>query len=186
MKLRLLMVALLVMLLVATPASAASITPHYGASASVVMVQTPMYQIVSANSGKCLDVTMASMADGARVQQWTCLGAQYTNQLWYLVWVGQGYQIVSVNSGKCLDVDMFSMADGGVVQQWTCLGAEHTNQVWEGRWNSHLDLSQLVAVHSGKCLDVNMFSMADGGVVQQWSCLGWEHTNQLWYVRQVS
>ncbi|WP_030248472.1 RICIN domain-containing protein, partial [Streptomyces sp. NRRL S-350] len=62
-------------------------------------------QLVSVNSGKCLDVTGASTADGAQIVQWSC-GTDKPNQQWTLVPVaGSGaVQLVSVNSGKCLDV----------------------------------------------------------------------------------
>jgi hypothetical protein len=36
--------------------------------------------IVAAHSGKCLDVRDVSLADGARIQQWTCHGG--ANQQW--------------------------------------------------------------------------------------------------------
>ncbi|MGW3230683.1 RICIN domain-containing protein [Kitasatospora sp. NPDC001095] len=39
------------------------------------------HAVTSANSGKCLDVTGASTADGAQVVQWTC-GSGRANQEW--------------------------------------------------------------------------------------------------------
>src|SRR6266568_623070 len=61
------------------------------------------YQIVNVNSGKVLDVTGASQADGTPLQQWSSSGG--TNQQWFLNPVGlvnwqEAYEIVSVNSGK--------------------------------------------------------------------------------------
>ena len=44
------------------------------------------YQIISKHSGKCLDVTWDSIThpntNGARVQQWECIGSNQPNQLW--------------------------------------------------------------------------------------------------------
>jgi hypothetical protein len=84
---------------------------------------------VNLNSGKCLDVTGRSTANGAVVQQWTCNGG--TNQEWKPVLISgppNVYRLVNLNSGKCLDVTGRSLANGAVIQQWTCNGG--TNQEW--------------------------------------------------------
>ena len=74
-------------------------------------------RLVAAHSGKCLDVTGASTADGAAVIQWTC--GSGTNQQWTLASNGS---IVSRSSGKCLDVPGFSTTDGTALDQWACNG----------------------------------------------------------------
>ncbi len=84
------------------------------------------YKLVNVNSGKDLDVTAASTADGAKVVQWTDHSA--TNQQWNIIAVGSSYKLVNVNSGKDLDVTAASTADGAVVVQWTDHGG--TNQQW--------------------------------------------------------
>jgi endo-1,4-beta-xylanase len=130
-------------------------------------------RIVSRNSGKCVDVTGASTADGANVDQWTCNGG--TNQQWQFVDVGGGYyKLVSAKSGKCLDVYNNSTADGANVDQWTCNGG--ANQKWQ--WVADGSYYQLKAQVSGKCLDVNGVSTADGANIQQWTC--GSGTNQQW------
>ena len=83
------------------------------------------YTAVNLNSGKCLDVTGRSTANGAVLQQWTCNGG--TNQEWFPRVVQNNpaatiYNLVNLNSGKCLDVTGRSTANGAVVQQWTCNG----------------------------------------------------------------
>ncbi|BCB90743.1 RICIN domain-containing protein [Phytohabitans suffuscus] len=85
--------------------------------------------VVSANSGKCLDVYGGSgaTADGTRVTQWTCNGG--TNQQWQLQDAGGGYvRLVARHSGKCLDVRDAATTDGAQVVQWTC--GTGTNQQW--------------------------------------------------------
>ena len=78
-------------------------------------------------TAKCLDVVVASKADGANVQQWSCHGG--SNQKWELVKTNQPYFFIkSVNSGKCLDVIVASKTDGANVQQWSCHGGP--NQKW--------------------------------------------------------
>ena len=87
------------------------------------------YTVISASSGKCLDVYggAGAGADGVRVVQWTCNGG--TNQQWRLQDLGTGYlQLVARHSGKCLDVLNSATTDGARVVQWTC--GTGTNQQW--------------------------------------------------------
>jgi len=144
-------------------------------------------QIVAMHSNKCLDVAggTTATANGTRIQQWSCLGANQTNQIWRLIPVGNAFQVVAAHSGKCLDVTGGPSATGNGVslQQWQCLGASQTNQLW--RLVPVGSRFQLVAVHSGKCLDVAGGTGATGNGVnlQQWQCLGAGQTNQLWDLR---
>jgi alpha-galactosidase len=85
--------------------------------------------VVSANSGKCLDVFGGASAtgDGVRVVQWTC--GTDTNQQWRLQDLGTGYfQLIARHSGKCLDVSGAATSDGAQLVQWTC--GSGTNQQW--------------------------------------------------------
>src|SRR5205823_181750 len=90
-------------------------------------------QIVSVNSGKVLDVSGGSQADGAMIIQYHFHGG--ANQLWYIIPVDEmvngqrPYQIVSVNnSSKLIDVNRGSTEDGAKIQQWTDNG--RANQLW--------------------------------------------------------
>lgn len=87
------------------------------------------HQVVSASSGKCLDVYGGAGAtgDGVRVVQWTCNGG--TNQQWRLQDVGNGYvQVIARHSNKCLDVSNSATTDGAQVTQWSC--GSGANQQW--------------------------------------------------------
>jgi hypothetical protein len=142
-------------------------------------------QLRALHSGKCVDVTGASIANGVPVQQWNCVGAAQFNQQWALVQVGnpdvgggqQDYEIVSRQSGKCLDVAGASMADGAAVQQWECLGSNQQNQRVRLRNTGTPGYHRLIFRHSGKCLDVTDVSTANGARLQQWTCVGGQ-TNQ--------
>src|SRR5581483_6329426 len=80
------------------------------------------FAMQASNSWMCVDVTGASTADGANVEQWTCNGQ--TNQQWLFRDTGGGvFEVSSVNSGKCLDVDHASTANGANVLQWACHGS---------------------------------------------------------------
>lgn len=102
-----------------------------------VRVSNNRFQVVAAHSNKCLDVAggTGSTTNGANVQQWACLGAGQTNQLWRLAPVGSRFQLIAIHSGKCLDVagGTGATGNGANVQQWSCLGASQTNQLWELR-----------------------------------------------------
>jgi alpha-galactosidase len=90
------------------------------------------FQVVSVNSGKCLDVFggAGATADGVRVAQWTCNAG--TNQQWRIQDLGTGFvQLVARHSNKCLDVLNAATADGAQVVQWTC--GTGTNQQWQRR-----------------------------------------------------
>ncbi len=109
------------------------------------------YRIINNNSGRCMDVIGASVADGTHVTQYQCLGGSQTNQLWRIVFLTPGwYQIISVNSGKCLGMDASFQGTTGAsaaapgnsygLNQWGCIdvnsgplqgpGNKHRTQVW--------------------------------------------------------
>jgi glucosylceramidase len=74
--------------------------------------------------GKCLDVTSASTADGAKVQLYDCNGTGA--QRWsYNSSTGD---VVNAAAGKCLDVTGNSSVNGARAQIWSCTGA--ANQKW--------------------------------------------------------
>src|SRR5437588_790152 len=65
----------------------------------------------------CLDVANMSMANGAKVVQWSCLNR--ASQQWKLVSssVPGYYAVMNANSGKCLTVAHMSTSDGADIQQ---------------------------------------------------------------------
>jgi hypothetical protein len=135
------------------------------------------YELVSVNSGKCLDVTDWSTANGARIQQWTCHGGG--NQQWQLQSAPDGYTIIqSVFSAKVLDVTDWRLDDGAPIQQWDAHGG--ANQQW--LLQPIGDGSYVVTSrYSGKALDVTDWSAADGAQIQQWALHG--GANQRWLLR---
>ncbi|QYR20333.1 RICIN domain-containing protein [Paenibacillus sp. sptzw28] len=124
-----------------------------------------IYKIINENSGKVLDVSNSSTADGANVQQWTSWSPG-TNQQWDFVDAGGGYyKIMNVNSGKVLDVAGMSTADGANVQQYTSW-SPGANQQWQMVDNGN-GTYKIVNKNSGKVLDVASASTSDGGNVVQ-------------------
>ncbi|MEV4363882.1 ThuA domain-containing protein [Nonomuraea sp. NPDC049625] len=114
-------------------------------------------------SGRCLDVSGASQANGAQAQIWDCNGQ--SNQQWTSTAAGE----LRVYGGKCLDVSGAGTADGASVIIWDCNG--QNNQKW--RLNAD---GTITAVGANKCLDVN--GTANGTKMRIWTCTG--GTNQRW------
>ncbi len=128
--------------------------------------------ITNVLSGKTLDVTNASTADGARIQQWAINGGMQQN--WHFLPNGNNYVIVSALSGDALDVTNASSADGTPIQQWAQNGGEQ--QLWSIEPAGQF--SNIVNVLSSKALDVTNASTANGAPIQQWSLNG--DPQQLW------
>ncbi|WP_062357279.1 lectin [Herbidospora yilanensis] len=116
-------------------------------------------------SGRCLDVSGASQANGAVIQLWDCNGQ--ANQQWTTTAAGE----LRVYGGKCLDVSGAGTADGTAVTIWDCNG--QNNQKW--RLNSD---GSITAVGANKCLDVSNYGTANGSRIHIWACHG--GTNQRW------
>ncbi|MEU7859325.1 ricin-type beta-trefoil lectin domain protein [Nonomuraea sp. NPDC049141] len=116
-------------------------------------------------SGRCLDVSGASQANGAQAQIWDCNGQ--SNQQWASTGSGE----LRVYGGKCLDVNGAGTTDGTAVIIWDCNG--QNNQKW--RLNAD---GSITAMGANKCLDVSGYGTANGTRVQIWTCTG--ATNQQW------
>ncbi|GLX97325.1 PHB depolymerase family esterase [Herbidospora sp. NBRC 101105] len=116
-------------------------------------------------SGRCLDVSGNSQANGAPIQIWDCNGR--ANQQWTSTAAGE----LRVYGGKCLDVTGAGTADGTAVTIWDCNG--QNNQKW--RLNAD---GSITAIGANKCLDVVGYGTANGSRVHIWSCHG--GTNQKW------
>ncbi|MFB7587096.1 RICIN domain-containing protein [Streptomyces sp. NPDC056169] len=136
--------------------------------------------LINSATGKLLDVTGASTADGAPVgvyqpttggnQSWTFAGTAPD------VWKTLSLR----HSSQCLDVVNASTGDGAAVVQYGCNTG--TNQQWSLRPTGGGYVT-VVARHSGKCLDVSGESTADGAEVFQYACNGGR--NQEWAARST-
>ena len=118
--------------------------------------------LVSAASGRCLDVPNSNTTNGTQPIIWDCSGNP--NQRWTIS--GQTIQAL----GKCLDAPASATA-GTKVQIWDCNGG--TNQRWTLNANGTIS-----GAASGLCLDVNGNATANGTLVILWTCTG--AANQRW------
>ncbi|MDP9793052.1 alpha-galactosidase [Catenuloplanes nepalensis] len=118
--------------------------------------------LVSAASGRCLDVPNGNTANGTQPVIWDCNGA--ANQNWTVT--GQTLQAL----GKCLDAPIGAVA-GAKAQLWDCNGG--ANQQWTLQAGGTIRGNQ-----SGLCLDVDDNQTANGTQVLLWTCTG--AANQIW------
>ena len=118
--------------------------------------------LVSAASGRCLDVPNGTTANGTQPVIWDCNGG--ANQQW----TSSGQSIQAL--GKCLDAPLNATA-GAKAQLWDCNGG--TNQQWTLNADGTVRGSQ-----SGLCLDVDHNLTANGTLVLLWTCTG--AANQRW------
>ena len=86
------------------------------APAAAQETNNPYVELKNQYSGKCLAVSRASVAHGARLTHKDC-GTSTPDAVWELAATSDGYQIRNKNSGKCLGVEHQSRSDGALVTQ---------------------------------------------------------------------
>lgn len=122
--------------------------------------------LVSAASGRCLDVRGNVDTAGTGLNIWDCNGQ-----------ANQGFEFTSAgelrtfNGTRCVDAYNSQTTPGTAVIIWSCTGA--ANQQW--RQNSN---GSVTGAQSGLCLDVNQGATANGTGVILWNCNG--QVNQRW------
>ncbi len=122
----------------------------------------PTSTLVSAASGRCLDVPQSNTTNGTQPIIWDCNGG--ANQRWTVN--GQTIQAL----GKCLDAPTNATA-GSKVQIWDCSGG--ANQHWNLNANGTIS-----GAPSGLCLDVKGNATANATPVILWTCTA--AANQRW------
>jgi alpha-galactosidase len=137
-------------------------TAVYRVSGGGTVPQPTPATLVSAASGRCLDVPNSATANGTQPVIWDCNGA--ANQRWTV----DGQRLQSL--GKCLDAPAGATA-GAKAQLWDCNGG--ANQ----QWTVNAD-GTVRNVPTGLCLDVDRNLTANGTKVLLWTCNG--AANQRW------
>lgn len=126
-------------------------------------------QVQSGITGKCLDVSSGSSANGTAAEIWSCNGG--TNQQWSATSDGTLRAL-----GKCLDATGRGTANGTKIEIWDCNGG--TNQQWQSYNGGYRNPV------SGRCLDDPNASTADGTQLVLWDCNG--GANQRWTTLPVA
>jgi hypothetical protein len=137
------------------------------------------WTLTAVHSGKLMDVSGVSTADGAQITQWAATGG--TNQRWQAVDAGNGaVTLKAVHSGKCAEVTGGSTAAGAFLQQATCSSANH--QKFTAVPTTTAGVYNVRSVASNLCVDVNGAATADGARLLQWTCQN--SANQQWRFTQ--
>ncbi|MFD0523837.1 RICIN domain-containing protein [Paractinoplanes durhamensis] len=126
------------------------------------------YQLVNANSGKCLTVTAGGLADNAILIQKRC--TRDSSYRWRFERAGADYRIVNVRSGKCLTIAGDSAEDNGFAIQHVCGGGPAGQWQVSGRSLLTFKDVQLENAHSHKCLTIAGGSAGENGVAVQYNC----------------
>ena len=164
--------------------SGASSTTGNGSSTSTSSTLDGTYYIKSKFSGKYLDVTNSSSANGTNIQQ--CQYLANAAQQFKLVSAGDGYYYIYTGASgftKVIDVSGKSKADGANILQYAYNG--NTNQKFKVEQVSSGVYAIKTGVTSGaSCLDVYGWSTENGGNIAQWNY--WGGDCQLWYLESVN
>lgn len=128
--------------------------------------QTAYSTILSAGSGKCIDVEAGGWNTGARIIQYACHGGD--NQQWTLVASGDAYQLVGKRLGQCVTPVNGSAQANTAMIQLAC-GA-YANQAWSVQYAGNS--VRLVGKQTGFCLAVENGSLQDVAQLVQQPCQG--------------
>ncbi len=127
-------------------------------------------KIIAKHSGKCLDISQASIKDKAQAIQWGC--HEKDNQIFDIVPVY--YRISPVtHPNKCLDISHGSKEDNAQVLQWSW--HEGDNQLFRLERVIKMEVGiyyRIIAKHSGKCFTIPQERKEDQVSVQQYGCHG--------------
>ena len=95
---------------------------------NITQVSTGKYKFINKKTGKVMDVTGGSTANGTVVIEYTYSGA--ANQLWTFTRTGDGFYKFSPasNAASGLDLKGWSTANGAPIQEYTYNGG--ANQEW--------------------------------------------------------
>jgi GH25 family lysozyme M1 (1,4-beta-N-acetylmuramidase) len=114
---------------------------------------------VKGYDGKCVDDYGSGIANGTKIDLYTCNGT--AAQQWALVPTPSG-ELVSPHSGKCLD-DTASGGQGTKLELYTCTGG--ANQRW-----AHQANGEYVLRSNGLCLNDPGYLTANGTQLIIWAC----------------
>ncbi|MFI5794549.1 glycosyl hydrolase family 95 catalytic domain-containing protein [Streptomyces sp. NPDC051677] len=152
-----------------------SLTAGTGTTITVGLL-TGAFRLVNRRSGKVLDVSGGSTANGATAILWPWNGG--TNQQWTFQPNHDGsFRLMSVKSGKVLECPGASTTKGQALDQWTDGSAAHQ---WWKLVPSSTGYYRIVNVNSGLCADAESGGTADGTRIIQWSTDG--GSNQEWQI----
>lgn len=138
------------------------------------------YIIRSVATGKCIDISSSSTADGAKVQEWDCNGTNA--QKFHISPASPGYfKIINVNSGKGLDIKDVSKEQNALVQQWSYGGGSNQQFRFVARGGNQFSFHPLL---TDMAVDLYYGRSDNGTILVQYPYAG--TSNQLWTFDNVS
>ncbi|QGQ18031.1 family 43 glycosylhydrolase [Cellulomonas sp. JZ18] len=147
-------------------AAATALVAALAGTTSAPPAQAAPVALVSAQSGRCLDVAGNDANPGAAIQIWDCNGVP--GQGWTLTAAGE---LRAFDGTRCLDALNWGTAPGTALISWSCTGG--ANQRFAQRADG-----AIVHQQSGLCVDVTNGRTANGSPVALWTCNG--RDNQRW------
>ncbi|MFI5933830.1 pectinesterase family protein [Actinoplanes sp. NPDC051494] len=154
--------------LVATVAGAVVALAGVPSEAATTPVAGGTYQLASAASGKCVDVTSASTANSALLIQTAC--GTTTSQSWKVAGSGP-FTLANGTSTRCVDVPGGSAVSGTQLQQYGCGDGTKTNQLWTFTASTAAAGKFLVkSVASGLCVSDKDGSTAGNNPIVEETC----------------
>ncbi|WP_328993169.1 RICIN domain-containing protein [Kribbella sp. NBC_01245] len=173
------------------PAASGWREPRVGASTGPSFdIENRTYELVSRNTGKCLDVWNNNQADGERLVQHTCHGG--LNQRFRIKQIAgiDQFEIQTahfqgnINDGRprCLDVYNQLHGDEVGVLQWPCMGTSNQQLRIEYLEGSSYDtVVRLKFAHSDKCASPAEGSTGEAVSIVQRTCAA--EASQQWILR---
>ncbi|WP_246278654.1 RICIN domain-containing protein [Phytohabitans rumicis] len=165
---------LLALVLIAVTAS--TLLNAAPAGAAIAYFQLAAFNGMIGGVDKCASVGGASLANGAPLVSWSCVGGAH--QTWR--WTGND-EIINSNSGKCLAIGSASKDAGARAIQWTCNGGRE--QKWVKTSAGAGEGWILRNLNSGYVLSVSGDSDANGTWIVQWGYSGSD--GQKWEERHI-
>ncbi|MEU4191472.1 RICIN domain-containing protein [Kribbella sp. NPDC026611] len=175
----------------AAPASVWRETAVGASTAPRVDIEPRTYELVSRNTGRCVEVAGASQTDPAVIQQWDCFGGLHQRFRIVPTSGTDQYQIQMVHErvapadGKprCMDVGNQSTADNTPIVQWQCAGTANQQVLLDYVEGTSYDtVVRLRFAHSDKCAEITNPAAGNGAALLQMPCDN-TRTTQQWVLR---
>ena len=156
--------------------SAPSPIPTY--TSSFPLVDGATYKIVSALSGKTMEVSCGSTTNSRQINLWSYTGEPWMQ--WKAVRQADGYSFINAYTGKALDIKDASTSGSAKLTQYTYNGTAAQRFKLVDKGNGKYGM---IAVCSELAVDVCGSDTANGAVLDQHAFHGGD--NQLWIFELV-
>ena len=145
------------------------------------VISADKYYTISAANGRVIEVADYNTENGAAIQLWDNMGAEW--QQWKFNREGDGiYRVENRFTDKMLDLMQGGTVDGTWLHQWE--GGNGSSQLWAVEFTNDGRVKLKSHMAAGKCVDVVGMSTENGARIQIWSDVDGE--NQIWTLNEVA